>query len=898
MFTIKKQKNTNQPLIKDLKPFIFCFLCLILCLAACSVDQDTGYHSQWEFSPDGPWTGPELWVNRLQDWRVDQGKVECLSSLPMRTLHLTTRRMSEEEGNLRSSVLIEKLTGGNKTESAAGFLLGAGKDLDYRAASLIHHAYGKQAGLFAGCDGQGRLFVRDYNQKDVYLDYQSADPIEWKKIRLDLNLKSKKTGYSLILKMVDTEDQEVLSTLMIEEVSPEHMQGNVGLISHSGYSEDSDGRFAFSDWSISGSKLAYFPERNLGPIVTALYTLSRGTLKLTAQFMPLSQQENQEVDIYIKNQDNWEHAGATKLLHPSFTAPFKIKEWTYESDIPFRIEYVLKREKEKKYVLEGSIKKDPIDKEKLVMISMSCVEQVIKPSRTSWVGVDGETFPWDWGLLYPHTELVERLKKHEPDVMFFAGDQVYEGASPTRADRENAFLDYLYKWYLWCITNKDLTTRVPVIAIPDDHDVYHGNLWGAGGKATDEGLQGAAAQDTGGYKLSPEFVNMVQVTQTSHLPDPYDPNPVKQGISVYFTECNIGGLSLAILEDRKFKSAPKPLLPEAQIYNGWVQNQAWNTKQKSRIKNAVLLGKRQLKFLDDWAGDWSYQTWMKAVVSQTLFSCVATLPQDSTSDGVVPGLTIPDQDFYVTGDKQVADFDSNGWPQIGRDMAIRRFRKAFATHIAGDQHLASTSQYGVDEWRDSGYAIVSPATGNIFPRRWWPPVPGNNRAPGNPDYTGDFEDGFGNKVTVYAVASPRKTTIQPTRHHELSTGYSVITFFKNSRDIELVNWPYWADPDKDKPFPGWPIRINQQDNYGRKAQAWLPEVEITGLADPVIQVIDQQNGELVYALRLKGRSFQPKVFAPGLYTIRVGEPDTGIWQEISDIQAAAAPHENCLEINF
>lgn len=894
---IKKHKKSFLRMIRNLSPIVL-LLCFIVCLSSCSVDRSQEYQSQWEFSPDGPWAGPELWANRLQDWRVDQGRLECLSALPMRTLHLTTRRMIAEDGSLKSSVLIEKLTRGNKTESAAGFLLGAGKDLDYRAASLIHHAYGAQAGLFAGCDGRGRLFVRDYEQKDVYLDYQEANPIEWKKIRLELNLEPQQSGYTITLKAVDSKNKEVLSALQIENVSPERLTGNVALVSHSGYSEDSDGRFAFSGWSISGSKLTNFPDRNLGPIVTALYTLSRGTLKLTAQFMPLSLQENQKVDLYIHSQDKWEHTASTMLLHPSFTAPFKIENWEYKIDVPFRIEYVLQRKNKKIYSLEGLIKKDPIDQDKLVMISMSCVEQVIKPTRTSWVGVDGETYPWDWGLLYPHTGLVKRLRQFDPDVMFFAGDQVYEGASPTRADRENAFLDYLYKWYLWCITNKDLTARIPVIAIPDDHDIYHGNIWGAGGKATTAGLQGAAAQDTGGYKMSPEFVNMVQATQTSHLPDPFDPDPVEQGIGVYFTECNIGGLSIAVLEDRKFKSAPKPLLPEAEIINGWIQNPTWDAKKYSRISNATLLGKRQLDFLDIWAADWSHQTWMKAVVSQTLFSCVATLPKDSTSDGVVPGLNIPEQGVYVTGDKQVADFDSNGWPQVGRDAALRRFRQAYATHIVGDQHLANTCQYGVDEWRDSGFVIVSPATGNIFPRRWWPPVPGKNRAPGNPDYTGDFVDGFGNKVTVYAVASPRKTTRQPTRHHELVTGYSVISFYKSSRDIELANWPYWADPNQDQPFPGWPIRINQQDNYGRKAQAWLPEIRVNGLKNPVIQIFDQQTGDLVYALRIQGQSFQPKVFTPGLYTIKVGEPDSETWQEINDIQAVITKPGDQLKFGF
>ncbi|UCE40077.1 MAG: alkaline phosphatase D family protein [Candidatus Aminicenantes bacterium] len=872
--------------------------CLVLFFSFCSVSQGPGYSSQWGFSPDGPWTGPELWANRLQDWQVANGKLECLSSLPMRTVHLTTMRLNESEGDLESSVLLQKISGGNDSDAAAGYLLGAGGDMDYRSASLIHHSYGKQAGLFVGCDGQGQLFVRDHEQKDEYLIYQEKNAVNWDKIRLDLKLKSGKRGYRLTLEAMDLAKNDVLSRLVIQDLPADRFVGNVALVSHGGYASETDNRFAFEDWDISGSKLECFPDRNLGPMVTALYTLSRGTLKLTVQFMPLAKSENQTVDLYLLISDNWEHAATSAILRPSYTVPFRIENWNHQKDVPFRVEYALNREQENKYILEGIVKKDPTDKDKLVMISMSCVKQVVKPGRGFWSGIDGEWYPWDWGILYPHADLEECLKKHEPDVLFFAGDQIYEGSSPTRADREHAFLDYLYKWYLWCISNKELTNRVPTIAIPDDHDVYHGNVWGAGGKATDPGLTGAEAQDSGGYRMSPEFVNMVQTTQTSHLPDPVDPQPVEQGIGVYFTECNIGGLSIAVLEDRKFKSAPRKMFPEADIINGWVQNPQWSVKQKSRIADAVLLGERQLKFLEKWAGDWSQQTWMKVAVSQTLFSNVATLPESATSDGVVPGLEIPDAGAYVKGDKQVADFDSNGWPQVGRDKAIRLFRKAFATHIVGDQHLANTSQYGVEEWRDSGYVIVSPATGNLFPRRWWPPVPGKNRLPDSPKYTGDFEDGFGNKVTVYAIANPQKTTIQPERHHELATGYSVITFSKYSRDIELTNWPYWADPAEDKPFPGWPILINQLDNYGTKARAWLPEVRVTGLIDPVIQIYRQQTEEMVYALRINGQFFQPKVFESGIYTIKIGEPDKNMWQEFRDIQTKLSKDISPLEVIF
>lgn len=870
----------------------------MLLLGACGVTQSPRYSSPWEYSPDGPWTGPELWANRLQDWQIAGGRLECLSSLPMRTLHLTTMRLNSSGVDLISSVDVLKLAGGNGTDSAAGFLLGAGKDLDFRAASLIHHSYGKQAGLFAGCDGQGRLFIRDFEQKNEYLAYQKKELSDWDRLRLDLRLEAGDDGYTLILQALDVGGDNVISSLTVPGLHPDRLAGNIALVSHGGYEAGSDSRFAFEDWEITGSKLEHFPGRNLGPMVAALYTLSRGTLKLTVQFMPLSKEENQKVDLYILGSQDWEHAGSASLIYPSYTVSFRIDNWGYREDVPFRVEYVLQRHKEKKFVLEGIIKKDPVDKDRLVMVSMSCVKQVVKPGPGLWSGVDGEWYPWDWGVLYPHADLVERLKKHEPDVMFFAGDQVYEGASPTRADREKPFLDYLYKWYLWCITNKELTARIPTIAIPDDHDVYHGNVWGAGGKATDPGLTGQDAQDSGGYRMSPGFVNMVQTTQTSHLPDPYDPTPAKQGISVYFTECNIGGLSLAILEDRKFKSAPQPIFPEAGIINGWAQNTSWDVKKDSRIENASLLGERQLQFLKDWVGDWSNRTWMKAVLSQTLFSTVATLPATAKSDAVVPGLEIPETGTYVEGDKLVADFDSNGWPQEGRDRAIRLFRKAFALHIVGDQHLANTSQYGVEEWRDSGYVIVSPATGNLFPRRWWPPFPGKNREAGSPVYTGDFEDGFGNKVTVLSVANPQKTTVHPVRHHELATGYSVITFDKHSRDIRMANWPYWADPEKDEPFPGWPILINQLDNFGKKSIAWLPEVRVSGLTDPVFQIYHQKSGEMVYALRIDGQTFQPKVFDLGLYTLKIGEPDSGTWEKIDGIPAQRSRDAKPLEVNF
>ena len=875
-------------------------LFLLLLLTSCAKIQVKRFKSDWQKSPDAVWVGPDLWANRLQDWAIKEGKLECQSTMPMRTVHLMTRSISDKKGNINSSVNIF-LTGGENpgNEAAAGILVGAGGGLDYRAASLVFHSWGESAGIFIGLDGKGNLFIRDYEIENYFFIYNKQNDIKWTEAQIVLNIIPIKDHYFVKVLAINPFTNVIIDKIEVNDIPAERISGNIALVSHAGNNKENGARYAFSEWKVNGSKIERNSERNIGPVLTVQYMLSRNILKLTAQMMPVGDKDNRDVILQLKEDGKWVNTATAEIQKPSYTARFRIDNYNKNKDIDYRIVYNLKRKTNRQYYLTGIIKHNPSDKEELKMLSLSCVEQIIRPDRLKWAGIDGGYFPFSRAILYPHAKLVENLKKFNADILFFAGDQVYEEASPTSADfSDKVMLDYLYKWYLWCLTYRDLTTCIPAITIPDDHDVYHGNLWGSGGKATPAGASGASAQDAGGYKMSPEFVNMVQTTQTSHLPDPVDPAPVEQGINVYFTECNIGGLSFAILEDRKFKSSPKGLLPEANINNGWPLNRYWNARYSSRIENAVLLGERQLLFLEKWAGDWSDQTWMKAVLSQTLFANLATIPRDSMNDNVVPLMEIPDSGAYVENDKLATDFDSDAWPQVERDKAIRIFRKAFAIHVAGDQHLGSTVQYGVDEFRDAGFAIISPATGNIWPRHWYPPYEGGNRKPEWPKNYGDFEDGFGNKMTVFAVANPQKSSIEPTRHNELSTGFSVITFNRQTRDIELSNWPYYADPEKDKPFPFWPVKINQLDNYGRTSAGWLPEIRVEGLTNPVIKIFREWTGELIYSLRINGTTFQPRVFEMGNYRIEIGEPDQDRWQKLEKVYPTTFREREPVTVKF
>jgi alkaline phosphatase D len=840
---------------------------IVLFLEGCEKFVITRFDYKWKNSPDGIWVGPDFWANRLQDWSVANGKLECRSSKPMRTVHLTTRSIAEKKGNLTSSVNIF-LSGGEDSEgkSSAGLLIGAGRGLDYRAASMVFHSWGESAGIYAGLDSRGNLFVRDFEKENYYFSYNKNNNIKWTEARIVLNIVPHSNVYTIKILAVNPFTNIIIDKTEVDGIPADRITGNMALVSDAGYgnTDENGNLYSFSEWSVRGSKLVKNVSHTTGPVLSAQYTLSRNRLKLTAQLMPVCDKDSNELIFQILEDNKWVNFASAKVQRTSYTANISIDGWKRNEDTEFRLVYELRRKGVKTFYLSGIIKHNPSEKEQIRMLSLSGVEQFIRSPGPNWSGIDGGYFPYSSALLFPNANLVENLKKFNPDILYFAGNQVNEESSPTLADVKNTELDYLYKWYLWCITFRDLTSRIPSIIAPYDHNAGH----------------------------------LFQATQASHLPDPFDPAPAENGITSYFTECNIGGVSMAVLEDRKFKSSPEALLPAAEIIDGWPFNRYWNVKYSSRIENAELMGNRQLSFIEKWADDWSDGTWMKVALSQSLFANLATIPRDSLTDKAMPVIEAADSGAYVEGDKLATDFDSDGWPQTGRDKAIRLFRKAFAVHVAGDRQPGSTIQYGVEDYRDAGFAIVSRASVNDRYVHWYPPFEGGNRKPGWPKNYGDFEDGFGNRLTVYAVSNPGKPAINSERRNQSAAGYSAIIFNRSTREIVLTNIPCYADSGKDQPFPFWPVRINQTDNYGRRAAGWLPEVRIEGLKDPVIRVIREYTGELIYTLRINGSSFQPKVFEMGNYRIEIGEPDKNIWKKIEKVYPTEFKEREPVTVRF
>lgn len=815
-------------------------------------DAPTGareFTADWRDWPDMPWVGPAFWGNRLQDWSLTGGTVTCGVLAPNRTLHCLTRRITSTAGFTTTVSVDPSCLEGQGVEAVAGFRIGVNGRVDDVRSAAVHGT-----GLSVGIHGGGGLWIDGAPAGDVLV------PLD-RPLRLECTVTPNGSAATITLRVLDTP----AASLRLE-VPSHRTLGNVALLSHAPKAVASTGA-TFADWTIVGPAVVEDPESSYGPIMFAQYTTQRLVTKLTAQLAPIDAVPGVRVWLERGNDEGqWflvQRAGIDAL---SRTARFRIGNPGNAGAGRYRVVVEIP--------LASGVRR--FDYELTIALMNPVSRRPLKAAVFSCNADHG----------FPDDEVVRHVATHRPDLALFLGDQFYEGSGGFGIEHdtvEGSALDMLHKWYMFGWSYREIFRHIPMACIPDDHDVYHGNVWGEGGHAApiDRGW-GAPAQDGGGYKMWPEWVNAVQRCQTSHLPDPVDPAPVDQGIGVYFTRWDYGGVSFAILEDRKFKSAPANVLPaEAQVVNGWIRNPDFDIRAHREIE-ATLLGDRQMRFLEEWVADWS-QSYLKVVLSQTNFAAVHTIPESAPSGEVLPGLPVPEPGAYVEGDKLSVDMDTNGWPAARRDEVVRLLRKASAFHIAGDQHLATMIRYGLDDFRDAGWAFTGPALNNLWPRRWWPPRALRVRPLGegdHPDYTGDFRDGFDNRVTVLAAANPRRTGLQPPILRDRVTGYGIVSFDPVSGDIRVECWPRHAAPavGEGGQYAGWPITIPGRGADGRTPLGMLPELRVTGIPDPAVQLLDA-TGELVYATRVVGGVATLPVYAHGRHTLRVGLPERRQWQE-------------------
>lgn len=475
-------------------------------------------------------------------------------------------------------------------------------------------------------------------------------------------------------------------------------------------------------------------------VAFGIYTVANATLKLSAQLYPLYPDESREVHLEVLDGNDWEEIGTAMVNDLGWSALFRIKNWDNSVDVRYRI-----RHGENAF-FEGTIRKEPADKDEIVLAALSCNSNKDRGMRENYV---------------------RNINHQDPDIIFFAGDQSYDHTEHTAA------------WLKFGLQFRETFRHRPAITIPDDHDIGQGNLWGESGK-----LSTSPGSPDGGYRFHTEYVNMVERCQTAHLPDPYDPTPVKRNIGVYYTNLVLGGVDFAILEDRKFKSGPEGKIPQQGPRPDHIRNPEYDPASID-LPGLTLLGERQLNFLEEWGS--KNKDAIKVVLSQTGFCGGAHI--------------------HGTLDNRLhADLDSNGWPQTGRNKALGLIKKANAVHIAGDQHLATVIHHGMEEFRDGPWAFVVPAIVNDYYSRWW--WPENEKAGPHPNknttlpWTGDYLDGFHNKISMMAYVNPESDS--------KGGGYGLIRFKKKQKEVTFECWPRYVDVTKAdaSQFEGWPFTIS------------------------------------------------------------------------------------------
>ena len=138
--------------------------------------------------------------------------------------------------------------------------------------------------------------------------------------------------------------------------------------------------------------------------------------------------------------------------------------------------------------------------------------------------------------------------------------------------------------------------------------------------------------------------------------------------------------------------------------------------------------------------------------------------------------------------------------------------------------------------------------------------------------------------------------------HDKSSGYGIVRFNTKKQTYTVECWRLLIDAAKPKDgdqFPGWPKTISQEENYGRSATAYLPEIKVKGLEHSVIQVTNAKTSELVYALRIRGNTVRPKVFdAKAKYNLRIGEPDENLWKTFEDVVPVKLGGKSSLAVSF
>ena len=692
------------------------------------------------------WVGPDYFSMPLHDWSVEGETLVARpasfdgrwSKYKSRLYHAT--KTVGTSGSFTTRFQVRKQIEGRSKSARAGIWLGLKSRTTSPQNVWIHPPDNP---LFIGVWADGTMQVgKNMLQHSLNPNFP---------VRFEVSAIIDPQDEKLSVTAISYNGQQIKQEI---KLPPGSLAGSLSLIAMGQQSV-----WRFDNWTVDGDALVRHPERSLGPILWSQYTLQdNGSLKLQAQMVPLEASDQQEAVLEFKREGKWTPVSRSTLEPMSSTFVFRVDDVAGFEAVPYRVVYLYGEEQ---HFWDGEIRRNPRRKNNFTLAVFNC----------------------DHGELFPQDTMVRNVTLQDPDMLYFAGDQIYEAMDKVQVvtePLEGARLSYLSKYFQFGLTWRNLLKNRPSVIIPDDHDVFMPNVWGEAGK---------------GYSMDSRWVNMVQRTQTGSLPDPVDPVPVENGIDVYFTALDYAGMSFAVIEDRKFKSHPR-------MTRG-ISRDLPNPATLLDVPGALLLGERQLAFLKRW-GERTAELPVRWFLSQSMFG------KGSTHSG-------------PTLNRLRIDLDSNGWPQSARNRALRAIPRD-TIMVNGDQHLGMLSRLGIDTWGDGPLSFMVTGSAVGHPRAWWPDHDAKG-GPVNGPYSGNYVDDLGNHLTVLGVTNPEPLPVgvtdaqyRPDYHDRgmfalqnakgAGHGLVIIDKLKQEARFEAYRLDFKASkPTSTDQFPGFPITI-------------------------------------------------------------------------------------------
>ena len=610
----------------------------------------------WAMTHDRVFLGGGFWANPMEDWRIQDGWAVCQNSGGGRNIQSLLYELTDAGKPFTVSVEVkrpEKLA----KDGGAGFRIGVTADIDdHRAAVFAGNGY--RVGII---NGDSLVIAQKVSKLTAPLP-----------THVTLMLVGQPDGQrtKLTLSAVNPENNEVIGSLT-HSLQSDVLQGNIALASQfSGpKGRPKPAGYAFRNWQISGDAFAHFPERAFGPVLWSMYSLSDNrnddgfVMKLTAMMGPMGEKDNQTVGLAIKRNGKWQQIATAELDLESSIATFRLPKWDASKATPYRVTYAetLTDGKTKPHEWAGTIRANPT--KPLRMGGLTCQNAVG----------------------FPYKPVADNLVNLDLDLLFFSGDQLYEshgGFGVIRNEADMAILNYLRKFYMFGWAFREAMANAPTICIPDDHDVFHGNIWGEAGAK----MEGGNTSTSGGYIQPAKMVNVVHRTNCSHHPDFASPRPVKQDISVYYGDMVYGNVGFAIIADRQWKSGPDQI-GQPQQGRAHRPRQATPPSTPQDLRPAGAGPARRA------AGSVPRRSWAEGLDAATSMK-VAAQPDRlrRRRDAPRPARRLPRRrpglgrlapDAHATGRSRSS---ARPWP----------------LHICGDQHLASA--WCSTAWRNSATA--------------------------------------------------------------------------------------------------------------------------------------------------------------------------------------------------